>query len=153
MTLLRTTTVAALAAAGTAFLLAVPAFGYETLLRCSVNDAVSLQDDGSLSRDDNAARTARGDDYIVDLTTGAVRLCLRAEDYCESLTAPWIVVNRGNSANDAVLVPPGPSGEEYELSWAATDFIRIRQWTGHGAILFLRYSLSTLASGTCGPLR
>jgi hypothetical protein len=48
----------------------------------------------------NAAKNAKTDIYIVNVATGAARLCSR--DTCVEL--PWIVAYRGGEANDTVLV-------------------------------------------------
>jgi hypothetical protein len=120
-----------------------PAVGTETLLRCTVRDAVTLDHNGTLSRDDNASKAAKTDIYIVDITTGALRLC---SGYA-CIERTWIVAYRGGDANDTVLVA------QDMLRYATTDFIRIRQWKGQKETLFLGYSLSTLASGTCTAVK
>lgn len=140
--------------------LTFPALGAKTVLRCTVNDAVTLQDDGTLSRNDNIAKGAETGDYIIDITTGAVRFCMLGGDYCvDNFNGPWIVARHGDADNDTVLVTSAPIASVREnptiaLVYAATDMIRIRQWRkGQPRILFLRFTISTLASGTCRPVR
>jgi hypothetical protein len=50
-----------------------PAFADADLLRCGGKDAVNLQRDGSL-RKDASAEQAMGDTYLVDISTGIVRI-------------------------------------------------------------------------------
>jgi hypothetical protein len=139
--------------------LTFPALGAKTLLRCTVNDAVTLQDDGTLSRDDNIAKGAKTGDYIINVTTGAVKFCMPASDYCvDNYNGPWIIARQGGAGNDTVLVTSAPIASVREnpaiaLVYAATDFIRIGQWKGQPKILFQRFTISTLASGTCRPVK
>jgi len=117
------------------------------LLQCEPIDAVTLGDDGRLERN-AATNVASTDGYIIDLSTGAVRITSGS-----AILGPaqWIVVQEGGSGNDTVLVPAGL--ESPTLRTAATDSIRVRRWSietdGQLPIRFVRYSLTTMISGTC----
>lgn len=146
-----------IAAVFCASVLPFPAAAETSILRCQEKDAVDLQEDGTLERT-AAAKAQMVDHLLIDLSTGVVRLL-----YGSSSSGPihYTVVQEGSSANDTVLVKLSGASEietlaKGSLVSAATEFIRVRQWsivTGkEPAIHFLRYSLSTLFSGTCQPL-
>ena len=109
-------------------LIPLPTFAAASLLRCQAKDAINLQDDGTLARD-RMAEASKADSYIVDLATGMVRqIGIRP--------VQWIVASEGDEKNDTVLVRVTSSKSNAatdfsraDLSYAATDFIRIRQWT------------------------
>ncbi len=86
-----------------------------------------------------------GDTYLVDISTGIVHI----SGYGGTAhldPQQWIVVREGGESNDTILVSDR-SGDA---------FIRIRQWTPvgtkKGPIIFVRYYLGTLVSGTCAPV-
>jgi len=135
-----------------------------TLLRCKAKDAVSLGDDGVLSRGAVSATNRLVDSWIIDLSTGMVRI---TDGTRELGPVQWTVVRKGNKSNDTVLVRlpdlccGGKSSLNSEgakrftrldLANAATDSIRIRHWEGMKNILFQKNSLSTFATGTCRPI-
>jgi hypothetical protein len=120
------------------------------LLHCTAKDAMALQQDGTLAKD-TGTKFWESDIYIIDTATGAVRMGNQPP-------VQWIVAQKGNDSNDTILVPPRDPDEQSnfgveDLADAATDFIRIRQWKDSNAILFIRYGLDTIVSGTCVPIR
>jgi hypothetical protein len=135
------------------------------LLRCRAKNVVSLQEDGSLqeSRGEMAPPPDflsgdamlwwdKSETYIVDMAAGTVRMGGHRP-------LQMIVAQEGNGANDTILVPLGDNPRDAtnftveDLRNAATDFIRIRQWKNGDAILFVRYGLDTMVSGTCEPIQ
>ena len=146
-------------AAFLALLIPLPTFAAD-LLRCQAKDAISLQKDGTL-RKDSGAELASNDNYIVDISTGVVRVSNPSPSMMSIRLSPaqWFVAQEGNDLNDTVLVPRNPTMSSVstfardDLRDAATDFIRIRQWKGQSTILFIRYALSTMVSGTCEPIQ
>ena len=129
-------------------LLLVPFLGWTTadasqLYRCEIRDAVSLGADGRLERNQLVEKLANIESpIIVDTSTGAIRVGQFGS------VQKWDVVQAANSANDFVAVQSSIFREGRAA--AATDFIRIRAWEGmNGKILFIKYSLSIIFTGTC----
>ena len=106
------------------------------LYRCHVKDAVAIQDDGTLGRNGTTEIWRKAlDDFIVDTSTGVIRFSLYMEK--------WEIVQKGSGVDDFVAVPSlAPAS-------AATDFIRIRAWGGKKSVLFIKFGLSQMFSGTC----
>ena len=134
-----------------------PAFAATSLLRCQAKDAVGLEDNGTLSKDMRLLK-GLGDSWLTDTETGMVRTG-GVTGVPVVWPVHWIVVQEGNDSNDTVLVltrqrHPGAATDfsRDDLKDAATDFIRIRRWKGQSTILFTRFGLSTLVSGTCEPV-
>jgi hypothetical protein len=124
----------------------IPASAAASLVRCHAKDAVSLQNDGTLAADE-VAESAKTDDWTIDIVNGNVWIGGGAGIG----PVKWIVAQNGGGGNDTILLKP---------SNTPTDFIRIRQWTDPmvgrpdgSPILFVRYDLSTLVSGTCEPVQ
>jgi len=122
------------------------------LYRCHALDAVSIQADGKLGRDNIDISSAKlWSSFIVDTSTGVIRNPQRSTE-----PSHWTVVQKGNEANDFVAVPVSvpPVGERSLLvaAAAATDFVRIRAWKRTITPLFLLFQLSRMVSGTCEPL-
>jgi hypothetical protein len=131
----------------------------ESLLRCHAKDAVDLEEDGTLQRN-AVALSAMNDIWIIDLSTGVVRIGGGVNSLGPT---HYTIVQEGNARNDHVLVHLVDRAglgtnqwHKFDLSDAATRFIRIRQWSNENqekpGIRFIRYDLSTLVSGTCEPI-
>lgn len=126
----------------------------ESLLRCQPKDAVALEEDGTLQRNFAADREME-DVWIVDITTGAIRI-----SNGQNSIGPvhYTVIQRGDSRNDTVLARLGlrtTNLDKLDVADAVTDFIRIRQWSFEAerpAVRFIRYHLSLVVSGTCEPI-
>jgi hypothetical protein len=142
----------------------VPAMATD-LLRCHAKSVVGLLPDGTLQERTNEAtppNTMLGGDamlwwtrssiYIIDIADGTVRMDGRPAFQMR-------IVQEGNGANDTILVPRGLNPMNTtdfaveDLSDAATDFIRIRQWMNREPIVFMHFALDTMVSGTCEPIQ
>jgi hypothetical protein len=112
--------------------------------RCTAKDAVSLQDNGTVDRDSIAKAYRKNlDGIIINTLTGALTYASGSQDI-------WRVVQEGNSANDHVLIPRIFFQEANKAAaTAATDFIRVRAWSGQPHVTFMAFSLSVLVTGTC----
>ena len=111
--------------------------------RCNAKDAVSLQSDGSLKRDEDLRKDLDG--IIIDTLTGAVT-------YPNGIRLVWDVVEEGGNNNDHVLVIRGsfyPQDIKGAAAAAATDFIRVRAWSREPQVKFMKFSISRFITGTC----
>ena len=110
------------------------------LYQCIAKDAVSLKGDGTLGRDSATGPWRKqNDNIIVDTTTGAMR-------FGDAKSETWKIVQKGDPKNDFVAAP------HLDPAVAVTDFIRIRAWAQLRTVLFMRYGLSMVITGTCKPM-
>jgi hypothetical protein len=118
-----------------------------SLYRCEAKDAVSLGSDGRIERGVATAYWQQQyANFIVDTATGAIRFGSAKPDQ-------WLVVQQGGPANDFVAVPNVAGGQRL-VAAAATDFIRVRAWSEmKGKVLFIKYQLSQMITGTCDPIQ
>jgi len=115
----------------------------DRLFRCEAKDAVVLGADGRIERTVATEYWREShNNMIVDTSTGAIRYPEKAEP------DRWEIVQAGNASNDFVVVPnPAPS-------MAATDFLRVRAWAEmKGTVLFIKYGLSMMITGTCTSIQ
>jgi hypothetical protein len=118
------------------------------LYRCQAQDAVALGKDGTFERNEVAAfwRNIQGS-FVVDTNTGVIR--------DKAGHHRWAVVQRGPTDNDFVAVPNDWGSAERRMAIAGRDFLllRVRAWVDPTKVLFMRFSLSMLFSGTCEVIR
>lgn len=128
-------------------------------LSCTTQSVVRLNDDGTLKQG------RAGSTWMINPETGWVehtpgQLSNRIQ---------WHVAQKGNDANDTVLVladsdfitghtarliePLQGARLEEALAYATSWFIRIRRWHGQHKTLFLRWVISDLDTGTCEPAK
>jgi hypothetical protein len=117
--------------------------------RCEAKDAVSLQDNGVL-RKDRVSESERKyfDGIIIDALTGAITLS-------DGSRMIWSIIQKGDSANDLVLIPENylDSDPKKAAAGAATFFFRLRTWGERSQVIFTAFYLSTLVTGTCKIVR
>ncbi|HEY1474657.1 MAG TPA: hypothetical protein VGF53_11305 [Pseudolabrys sp.] len=126
------------------------AFGREKdkTYRCTAKDAVAVQADGSLTKDDPGAdiRRKHFDQMVIDLPGGDIT-------YPSELKRENRVVQRTGALEDYVLVSKVYFGRNKGAANATTDFIRVHFPTGKSQALFVAYQLSYLVTGTCDIAR
>src|SRR5215207_2285619 len=111
------------------------------LYRCHAKDAVSLADDGTLGRNKVTEYWRQvSEDVIVDTTTGAIR-------FGDADPQTWKIVQNGDFSNDFVAVP------QFTPAPAPSDTIRVRAWQDMKTVLFIRYGLLMMVTGTCEPIQ
>ena len=117
--------------------------------RCSVKDAVTLQDNGSLGKDWNTELERKyHDGFIIDTLTGAITW---PEYGGRSI---WRKIQKGSAGNDYVFSPPLPTTNAKRGSvYAASDFILVRAWIDHLPVKFVVWRSGTLLTGTCEIVR
>ena len=111
------------------------------LYRCHAKDAVSLADDGTLGRSKVTEYWRQvSEDVVVDTTTGAIR-------FGDADPQTWKIVQNGDFSNDFVAVP------QFTPTQAPSDTIRVRAWQDMKTVLFIRYGLLMMVTGTCEPIQ
>ena len=109
--------------------------------RCITKDAVSVLQDGTLSKLIGEVALKPFDKIVIDVSSGHVSypmLTTRDE---------WVVEKTGVNADDYVLYPKPARRFGSDVAWATTQFIRLRAGDGHPR--FVLVVLSYLVSGTC----
>ena len=109
--------------------------------RCITKDAVSVLQDGTLSKLIGEVALKPFDKIVIDVSSGHVSypmLTTRDE---------WVVEKTGINDDDYVLYPKPVRRFGSNVAWAATHFIRLRAGDGHPR--FVLVVLSYLVSGTC----
>ena len=109
--------------------------------RCITKDAVSVLQDGTLSKLIGEVALKPFDKIVIDVSSGHVSypmLTTRDE---------WVVEKTGINDDDYVLYPKPARRFGSNVAWAATHFIRLRAGDGHPR--FVLVVLSYLVSGTC----
>jgi hypothetical protein len=104
------------------------------ILACQAEDAVNLQDDGTLKKDSLAQLAAQGS-LVINLSNGEVR----SDGGNESLK-----MTARQHGNETVLVPS--FAPEF-----VRNVIRIRRTAGR--IVFSQYLLDLFISGTCASIQ
>jgi len=108
--------------------------------RCETKDAVSMQQDGTLSKLIGEAALKPFDKIVIDVSNGHIA-------YPSVATLDeWIVETPGGSNDDYVLYPKSARRFGKTAARAVTRFIRLRTDTQPRFILV---TLSYLVSGTC----
>ncbi len=109
--------------------------------RCETKDAVSLQQDGTLSKLIGEAALKPFDKIVIDVSNGHIA-------YPSVATLDeWIVETTGGNNDDYVLYPRSARRFGKTVARAATHFIRLR--TADTPPRFILVTLSYLVSGTC----
>lgn len=109
--------------------------------RCETKDAVSLQQDGTLSKLIGEAALKSFDKIVIDLASGHI-------SYPSSGTREeWIVDKPGGGDDDYVLFPGSARRAGKTPARVVTHFIRLR--TDGPQPRFILVTLSYLVSGTC----
>lgn len=124
-----------------------PAFGQDSAsktYRCSTKDAVVVQDDGTLNKNDQGARDAREhfDRMVITVPSGHVT-------YPDSAVRENRVVQRTDVGNDYVLISSAYFQRKKAAANATTDFIRLVPVKGKPQALLIAFQLSYLVTGTC----
>ena len=111
------------------------------LLRCSAIDSVAMTSDGRITSEggtSNFGRWAYGE-FIIDLSTGAFRRS-------GGEAALWIMMQRGDGANDWVFAPTQFAAN------AGLETLRIRAWTTEDAVTFIAHMMDAMITGKCAPV-
>lgn len=114
-----------------------------TLLHCTMQDAAGLATGGVIEKvgPPEALGKLLWGDFVVDLSTGAVH----QGSYKPRM---YTVIQAGGGSNDTVLMPVSPGPIDPAL--AATDFLRVRQWSTRP--LFVAFDLDVMVTGICDPV-
>ncbi len=122
------------------------AFGREATktYRCTAKDAVAVEPDGTLSKDDPGAKFAREhfDRMVITVPSGSI-------SYPNSGTLETRVIQRTSVADDYVLIPSVFFRRTKGAANATTDFIFLHVATGIPQAIFSAKRLSYLVTGTC----
>jgi hypothetical protein len=120
------------------------AFGRDTTYRCTVKDAVGVQADGTLNKDDPRAKAAREhfDRMALDVPGGDIT-------YPTEGRRENRVVQRTSVRGDYVLVSDFYFGRNKTAANATTDFIRLHIPADNLQAIFAAFQLSSLVTGTC----
>jgi hypothetical protein len=132
-------------AVAAAVVLGWPAVAAPTLLRCSASDYAALGEDGLLGKDNIEWWLEFYQQFVVDLSTGAMRI------YGDAPPVSWQVIQSGSASYDWILTP----GASRTPAHIATDYLRVRTWSNfddHVPIRFFWVRLTQVVSGTCSPL-
>ena len=114
------------------------------IFRCTVKDAVAVQNNGTLDKSDPGAKISRRhfDQMVISVPKGRVT-------YPDSGVWEERVVERTSVADDYVLVPSLHFRRYHTAANATTDFIRLRTATGEPHVTFTAFRMSYLVTGTC----
>ncbi len=115
-----------------------------TTYRCTAKDAVSVEEDGTLSKTFGEIRRKYFDGIVIDIKSGDVTIPSGG-------IRETRVVQKTSVDNDFVLIPSYMLQRKKTGANAATDFIRLH--TAGGKPHFIAFSLSYLVSGTCEIVR
>lgn len=112
--------------------------------RCTAKDAVGVEPDGTLNKDDPGAKFSREhfDRMVIDVQSGNIT-------YPSGGIRENRVVQRTSVADDYVLIPSLYFRRNKGAANATTDFIFLRTATGKPQATFSAFQLSYLVTGTC----
>jgi hypothetical protein len=117
----------------------------DKIYQCTATEAVSVNDDGTLSRDLRADVIRKFDGIIIATLTGVITRSSGSSEV-------WSIVQKGNSEVDYVLVFPSlvveRSAKEAALT-GASDFIRVRDWQGRQVTFTAVSNGRTFVIGSC----
>ena len=116
--------------------------------RCTAKDAVVVEDDGTLSKDDPRAEIGRQhfDRMVISVPSGHIT-------YPSSNIQEDRTVQRTSVADDYVLIPSLYFRRSKTAANATRDYIVLRTATGKPQATFMAFSLSDLVTGTCEMVR
>jgi hypothetical protein len=115
--------------------------------RCITKDAVSILEDGTLSKDVGNAALEHFDKIVIDVSTGHIAYPSIGK------LEEWIVQKTGANDNDYVLFPSFSRRDKKNVANAVTHFIRLRAATSDPQPRFMVFTLSYLVTGTCAIVR
>ncbi len=122
------------------------AFGRDapTTYRCTAKDAVGIEPDGTLNKNDPGADIKRKEYWriVVDVRSGDV-------SFPEAGKLEKKVVQKADASGDYVLFPDYAFRRNKAAANATTDFIRLHVGDGQQQATFRAYSLTYLLTGTC----
>lgn len=116
--------------------------------RCTAKDAISLQGNGTMGKNDPAADARRKhfDSMTIDVLSGAISYGsagIRERRAVQEL-----------DEDDHVLIPRTSFIQRKKsAAIAATDFIRVRSSPRESQVTFVAFSLAAVVTGTCEPAR
>lgn len=120
-------------------ILTSPANAAGELFRCTALDAVSLDQDGGLSRDEIAVSKEKlWTNVIIDTSSGVIRH--------GTWVRTWHVVQERSDVNDFVA-SPSPT-----IRAGFTEFLRVRKWKAQPNVSFLVFELSWIVAGRCDEI-
>jgi hypothetical protein len=126
------------------------AFGRDAdkIYRCTAKDAVGIEDDGTLAKNDPGAEFHRNhfDKMTIDVVSGHI-------SYPSNAILENRFVQRAGVSGDYVLLPSFSFRRSKTAANATTDFIRLHIGTSEPQATFRAYSLSYLVTGTCEIVR
>jgi hypothetical protein len=116
--------------------------------RCTAKDAVGIEDNGTLAKNDPGAEIHRKhfDKMVIDVVSGDI-------SYPSDGILENRVVQRAGASGDYVLLPSFSFRRSKTAANATTDFIRLHIGTSEPQATFRAYSLSYLVTGTCEIVR
>lgn len=111
---------------------------------CTAKDAVGVEDNGTLNKDDPGAKADRKhfDRMVISVPSGHIT-------YPSDLIREDRTVQRTNVGNDYVLISSFHFRRNKTAANATTDFIRLRIAAGRSQATFIAFQLSYLVTGTC----
>jgi hypothetical protein len=121
------------------------------LYRCTAKDAVQIQDNGRLKDIGVAGLVEKvWVGALIDTLTGAIT-------YSDGRRFIWKIVLEGSSEFDTVLIPDVDSiamvPPHTPLSIAATNSVRVRDWSKQSQVTFKVLWYDTYLTGTCEIVR
>ena len=120
----------------------------DKIYRCTAKDAISVQANGTISKDDPAAEARRKhfESMTIDVTSGAI-------SYGSAGIRERRVVQELDE-DDHILIPRTSFIQRKKsAAIAATDFIRVRSSPHDSQVIFVAVSLATVVTGICEPAR
>jgi len=115
-----------------------------TIYRCTAKDAVGIEPDGTLSKQDPGADIKRKEFWriVIDVHSGDV-------SFPEAGKLETQVVQRADASGDYVLFPKYAFRRNKTAANATTDFIRLHVGGDKEPVTFRAYSLTYLVTGGC----
>jgi len=112
--------------------------------RCTAKDAVAVEPDGTLNKEDPGAKIGREhfDQMVISVPSGNIT-------YPSSDIREERIVQRTSVADDYVLISSLYFRRNKGAANAITDFIFLRTATGKPQATFSAFQLSYLVTGTC----
>jgi len=115
-----------------------------TTYRCTAKDAVGIETNGTLDKDDPGAKIKIKEFWrvVIDVRSGDI-------SFPETAKLENRTVQKAGASGDYVLLPSYAFRRNKAAANATTDFIRIHVGTGQQQATFRAYSLTYLVTGTC----
>ena len=125
-----------------------------TVLICTPISSVDVSDSGEavVSKEPKYGGATGGwrQKILIDLESGIVRQPPSGE-----AQSYWRIVQKGDSANDWVLMPffDEKASLKSNLARLSTEIFRVRNWDKSKPVIFFRVFLASSISGTCVPIK